>query len=502
MVRGRNDFGAAKGVYAVAAAAQTNRPEFYPLALTLEGVDLTKAPWQVREHSKKELVLHWAADGLEIERVYTPGSGPYQLEVTTSVVNRGSKSRRLELASKVSHYVPRSDEEGGIPFLPVRSPWTSQGLCRHAEGDLAREDRNSLTDETERFGQASFVGTENVYFLAAEVTLSGPADTCVLEASDRGRDSDGDPLGTLFTSTMRYPARDLGAGERVEYKSLAYLGPKTPESLEQAGHGLPDAIDGGWFGGVSKFLTVLLRYIHDVVNNWGMAIILLTFIVKSLLYPLTAKQMKSMARMKELKPEIDRINQLYPDDREKKGAAMMELYREKGVNPMAGCFPMLVQLPIWFSLYSSLSTNIELFHAPFVFWLTDLSTPDPYFVLPLALGGLMFVQQKLTPTAGADPVQQRTMLYMMPTMMTAFMLFLPAGLCLYMFTNSALSIGQQKLIEHQIAKGPVASPSQDSISTSSSSTPMPAGGASPGETSRRPKPARLSKAERRSRRGK
>jgi len=163
---------------------------------------------------------------------------------------------------------------------------------------------------------------------------------------------------------------------------------------------------------------------------------------------------------------------------------------------------MLVQLPIWFSLYSSLSTNIELFHAPFVFWLTDLSTPDPYFVLPLALGGLMFVQQKLTPTAGADPVQQRTMLYMMPTMMTAFMLFLPAGLCLYMFTNSALSIGQQKLIEHQIAKGPVASPSQDSISTSSSSTPMPAGGASPGETSRRPKPARLSKAERRSRRGK
>ena len=149
--------------------------------------------------------------------------------------------------------------------------------------------------------------------------------------------------------------------------------------------------------------------------------------------------------MKELKPELDRINELYGDDREKKGAAIMELYRKRGVNPMSGCFPVLLQLPIWFSLYSSLSSNVELFRAPFALWWTDLSSPDAYFILPLALGVLMFVQQKMSPATGVDPVQAKMMLYMMPTMITSFMLFLPAGLCLYMLTNSALSIGQQRL---------------------------------------------------------
>jgi YidC/Oxa1 family membrane protein insertase len=176
-----------------------------------------------------------------------------------------------------------------------------------------------------------------------------------------------------------------------------------------------------------------------------------------------------MARMKALKPEIDRINELYADDREKKGAAMMELYRKKGINPMAGCFPVLLQLPIWFSLYQSLATNVELFRAPFALWWQDLSGPDPYFLLPLALGVLMFVQQKITPAAGMDPVQVKVMLYVMPIMITAFMLFLPAGLCLYMFTNSALSIGQQRLIESRVNRmqptstgGPAAAPPESS----------------------------------------
>jgi YidC/Oxa1 family membrane protein insertase len=208
--------------------------------------------------------------------------------------------------------------------------------------------------------------------------------------------------------------------------------------------------------------------------------------------------MQSMARMKELKPEMDRINELYSDDREKKGAAMMELYRKEGVNPMAGCFPMLLQLPIWFSLYTSLSTNVELFHAPFALWWTDLSSPDPYFSLPLGLGLLMFVQQKMAPSAGADPVQQKMMMYMMPAMITSFMLFLPAGLCLYMFTNSVLSIAQQRLIERRLAAaGPRKAPA-DSVTDSSDSD------STEDSTSRGSKRARVrpTKAQRRSRRGK
>jgi YidC/Oxa1 family membrane protein insertase len=264
---------------------------------------------------------------------------------------------------------------------------------------------------------------------------------------------------------LRYQEQTLAPGESKTIRTLAYLGPKTPEELSLAGHNLRRAINTGFFTSLADGLTGLLAAIHGFVGNWGIAIILLTFFVKLVLYPLTHKQMASMAKMKELKPEMDRINELYADDREKKGAAVMELYRKKGVNPMAGCFPVVLQLPIWFSLYSSLSSNIRLLNAPFALWWTDLSSPDPYFVLPLALGVLMFVQQKLAPPTGTDPMQAKMMLYMMPTMITSFMLFLPAGLCLYMFTNSALSIVQQRVIEARLKANVSATANTSSISS-------------------------------------
>ena len=219
-----------------------------------------------------------------------------------------------------------------------------------------------------------------------------------------------------------------------------------------------------------------------------------------MLFPVTARQMQSMAKMKELKPEMDRINQLYGDDREKKGAAVMELYRKKGVNPMAGCFPMLLQLPIWFSLYASLSSNVELFHAPFALWWQDLSSPDPFFVLPLALGILMFVQQKMSPATGMDPVQQKVMLYMMPAMITSFMLFLPAGLGLYMFTNSALSIVQQRVIESRLNSSGPPPPAQAPEPAESEGQDPEISTISPSRAQQRS--GRPNKAERRFRRGK
>ena len=171
--------------------------------------------------------------------------------------------------------------------------------------------------------------------------------------------------------------------------------------------------------------------------------------VKLVLYPLTAKSFESMAAMRKLKPEIDALNEKFADDREKKGAAMMELYKKHRINPLGGCLPQLFQLPIWWALYMSLSTNVELFRQPFVGFWQDLTAPDPYYVLPLGLGLLMYVQQKLTPTT-MDAAQAKMMMYMMPGMITVFMLFLPSGLCLYMFTNSVLTIGQQRMIEYRL----------------------------------------------------
>src|SRR5690606_22988877 len=218
-----------------------------------------------------------------------------------------------------------------------------------------------------------------------------------------------------------------------------------------------------------------------------------------LLFPLTHMSFKSMARMRRLKPEIDRINELYKDDPEKKGAAVLELYRKHKISPAAGCLPMLAQMPIWFALYTSLSTNIELYHMPFVLWWTDLSAPDPYFVLPLALGVLMHVQQRITPTT-ADPMQAKMMMWFMPIMITVFMLFLPSGLCLYMLTNSVLGIAQQKLNEVRLARHepPPAAAAAPAEAGDDDEGPETGGDdePSPNEPRRRPKRKRIRRARR------
>ncbi|MDD9940704.1 MAG: membrane protein insertase YidC [Myxococcales bacterium] len=480
----------------------TDKERYLPLSFTLDGVDFGASPiWEAEQLDKDRVAFTWEGNGLRLTRRFEAGDGPYQLWITTTVENRSNAPRELRLSTHTFHYVAKASEKSPIPFLPVQSPSRSSAVCQHGE-EVEREEGDSLVKEEKpkTFKQAKFAAAANIYFMQALAPDSGTFESCTMWATQRGRDADGEPLGTLFEISVSRTPTTVEAGKSATMRTLAYLGPKTPRELAAAGHSLENAIDTGWFSVLAKFLTFMLRLIYDFIGNWGVAIILLTFIVKTLLYPLTAKQMKSMARMKELKPEMDRINELYADDREKKGAAMMELYRKRGINPMAGCFPMLVQLPIWFSLYTSLSTNVELFRAPFALWWTDLSAPDPYFALPLALGALMFVQQKMTPATAADPMQQKMMLYMMPTMITSFMLFLPAGLCLYMFTNSALSIGQQRLIERQLATaghGPKADAPE--ISTSTDSDDETDG---PGTPAKRFKTSRPSKAERRSRRGK
>lgn len=442
----------------------TNRPEFYPLTFRVHGADLGENPlYKVDTDDSRLVRLQTEADGLVVTRKLETGKGPYQVWVTTSIENRGSATRKLSLEEMTFHYVQRDAESGGVPLLPARSSAISSGLCAHGE-DFEREDRKALKD-VKQWSNIHFTGIENVYFLNALVAVENNGTSCQLTSQDRGHDKKGEALGSLFGATLRYPEQALAPGQTRTIRTLAYLGPKTPEELSLAGHNLRRAINTGFFTSLADGLTGLLAMIHGGVGNWGLAIILLTFFVKLVLYPLTHKQMASMAKMKELKPEMDRINELYADDREKKGAAVMELYRKKGVNPMAGCFPVVLQLPIWFSLYSSLSSNIRLLNAPFALWWTDLSSPDPYFVLPLALGVLMFVQQKLAPPTGTDPMQAKMMLYMMPTMITSFMLFLPAGLCLYMFTNSALSILQQRFIEARLKANVSATAKTSSISS-------------------------------------
>jgi YidC/Oxa1 family membrane protein insertase len=253
----------------------------------------------------------------------------------------------------------------------------------------------------------------------------------------------------MYRARLAYPPQILEPGKSATYSVLTYVGPKERDVLASAGggkHHLVELIDLGFFAMIAKILVAFLLKVHSVVPNWGVAIIVLTVTARLLLFPLSLPGIKNMIRMREIKPEMDALTEKYKDDPQGRGLAQMELWRKHSVNPFKGCLPQLASMPVWFALYTTLQTAVELYNIPFL-WFPDLSESDPLFILPFIIGATYFLQQKLTPMQGGDPVQQKMMMYMMPAMFTVFMLFLPAGLGVYMFTNSVLAITQQWAVE-------------------------------------------------------
>jgi YidC/Oxa1 family membrane protein insertase len=230
-----------------------------------------------------------------------------------------------------------------------------------------------------------------------------------------------------------------GATGRLEAR--LYLGPKDQDQLAALAPGLDLTVDYGWLTVISAPLFVLLDWIHRWVGNWGWAIVLLTLLIKLVFYPLSAASYRSMAQMKKVQPKLQAIKERYGDDRQKLNQAMMELYKTEKINPLGGCLPILIQIPVFLALYWVLLESVELRHAPFVLWIRDLSSKDPYFVLPVIMGVTMYLQQMLNPQP-PDPVQRR-MFMIMPVVFTAMFLFFPAGLVLYWTVNNVLSILQQ-----------------------------------------------------------
>lgn len=434
----------------------TDKVNYLPLKLSFEGIDVPDdAAWQVEKLSARAARFTLETPDFTLIRKVEVGSGPFQLWSTLRVRNKSNAQKKVQVQVEGHHYARRADEEGG--FLAARSPLASSGMC--ASEDVTQLEREAIVEDSAMVrGNVTFGALNTVYFTQALAADEGVFARCVLRGSDRGGTLD-EPDGSLLSLTLAYPEAKLAANEEAMYRTLAYLGPKTPNELAAAGHDLPRATHVGGLpgiGSIAQGLVSLLAYIHDhVIGNWGVAIILLTLFIKLALYPLTAKSFQSIAAMRRLKPAIDEVNEKYANDREKKGAAMMELYRKHKINPFGGCLPQLLQLPIWWALYTSLSTNVELFKRPFFGPWQDLAAPDPYYVLPLMLGVLMWIQQRMTPST-MDPAQAKMMLYVMPAMVTSFMLFLPAGLCVYMFTNQVLSIGQQRFIEYRLAHKQVA----------------------------------------------
>ncbi len=254
----------------------------------------------------------------------------------------------------------------------------------------------------------------------------------------------------LYTMGFTSAAVEVGAGDTGELRAAFYVGPKDQYRMEEISPYLDLTIDYGWLWWIAKPLFYGLTMFHGLVGNWGWSIIFLTFVVKLLFFPLSAASYKSMARMRKLQPEMARLKELYGDDRQKMSQEMMAFYKKEKVNPMGGCLPMLIQMPVFIALYWVLNESVELRHAPFILWLTDLSQKDPYYVLPVLNGISMYVLQTLQP-APPDPMQAKVMRFM-PVAFSFFFMFFPAGLVLYWTVNSILSIAQQWTITRKIIR--------------------------------------------------
>jgi YidC/Oxa1 family membrane protein insertase len=392
-----------------------------------------------------ELVARPPGTDLEIHRTIRAHSR-YAFDVDTRVVNHGAPGQ-LAHSQAVFHFVRRSEEESKF----FRQSWQrSEALCRH-DHQLLREWRDDLAKKGEMGARdAEFVALGNLYFVSALAVQGSDHPDCIVRTDDTGNDANGNATGALMRGLLVWRPEPLDRDGTRDYHVVAYFGPKYSQALTAASPSLHEAVNLGFFALIARGLLKLLQFLHSLVRNWGVAIILLTVIVRTALYPLLARSTKSMAMMQKLKPELDVINAKYADNAEQRGLATMELYRKHKVNPVAGCVPQLAQLPIWWALYTTLQTSVELFHARFVFWLHDLSAPDPYYVLPLVLGGMMFLQQKIMPASMPDPVLQKMMTYFMPIFLTGISLFLPAGLALYMTVNSVLAMVQQRITKAQI----------------------------------------------------
>ena len=250
---------------------------------------------------------------------------------------------------------------------------------------------------------------------------------------------------------FKAPAITIDAGQQGTTSAIFYVGPKDQYVLDEIAPNLGLTIDYGFLFMISKPLFWLLLQIQSFVTNWGVAIIIITLIVKGGMYPLTKAQYTSMARMRELAPKMAQLKERFGDDRQKMSQATMEMYRKEKVNPAGGCLPLLLQMPIFLALYWVFLESVELRHAPFIFWIQDLSAMDPYYVLPVLMGISMYVMQKMQPMTIQDPMQQKIMQYM-PVVFSIFMAWFPSGLVLYWFVSNIISIAQMKVIFSGIEK--------------------------------------------------
>jgi YidC/Oxa1 family membrane protein insertase len=387
--------------------------------------------------------LHWtSADGVKVTKTFTFQPGSYQIGVEHIVDNSGSAAWSGSRYEQLQKSVPGDEDSGGFTN-PGSYSFVGIGFY-NPEDKFEKIDFDDVADDpykkTSRNGWLAMI---QHYFFSAWI----PGAEEEVTYSTQAIEGNGWP---------RYIARGVSAaktvqpGEQATFVSTLYVGPKLQDDLPDIADGLEYVVNYGIFTVFSKPLYWLLAKIHSVVGNWGWAIVILTILIKLAFFKLTEAQYRSTARMRKLQPRIEQLKERYGDDRQRMSQAMMEMYKKEKVNPLGGCLPILVQIPIFIALYWVLLESVELRQAPFILWIDNLSVRDPYFILPLLNAAFMFATQKLTPMVGMDPMQQK-MMQAMPIVFSIMFAFFPAGLVLYWATNAGLSLAQQYYITRKIA---------------------------------------------------
>ena len=373
--------------------------------------------------------LTWTDDsGVQIEKRYRFKRGSYEIALEQQVTN-GSDAlwRGAEYVRIKRHFQEPERSMFDVDSYSFAGPIIYNG---EKSEKLARDDLIEDGKVTYTTGQGWF-GSIQHHFLSAVIPTPGAEHKYeVVVAGDNS-----------VSSVIGRNIETVAPGSSKTFATTLFVGPKLQSQLEQIDKSLKLTVDYGWLTIISQPLFWLLSKVFSFVGNWGLAIIVVTFLIKLAFYKLTESSGRSMAKMRNLQPRMKALQDRYKDDRQALSQAMMDLYKREKVNPAAGCLPILIQMPFFLAFYWVLLESVEMRQAPFALWITDLSTRDPYFILPLIMGAAMFLQQKLNP-APADPVQAKVM-QIMPIMFTGFFAFFPSGLVLYWVTNTLLSIAQQ-----------------------------------------------------------
>ncbi len=400
-----------------------------PLTITFKDEGIKK------ESDKQVLTLSGSAEGLDVVRTYIFDDTKYNISISQKITNTGSNPANVIVDNS---FARDFDPDGNSFSLLNAHSYTFTGVAYSTSEDNFRKE--SFKDIAKTNGKPKvinnvgngWVAFVEHYFESAWIPKS--SNSIIYYKN----------IGENVFEAGEYTSMTIQPNQSQDATSVLYSGPIIKNNLAPLAPKLEKTLDYGMLSFFSEIIFWVMFHIHALVNNWGLAIILVTCLIKAIFYPLSAKSYRSMAKIRMLQPRIKRLQESYKDDKQALGKKMMEMYKTEKVNPLSGCLPMVIQIPIFISLYWVLLESVELRHAPFIFWIHDLSMKDPYFVLPVLMGISMFLQQKISP-APADPMQAKIMMFL-PVMFTFLFSSFPAGLVLYWLTNNLISITQQYII--------------------------------------------------------